>query len=257
MGSRRNPLGADGLGAPLTCGIPIGLLPSEAPPAGGGGAGPKPADPKAKEKDAAAAVEGMVSMTQERLNGLLAREKDQGQRGALSSAAEAAGFGSFDDLLRIVAEKQKQDLDAMSDLDRKKAETETARREALKLLEDAKDARFAAVALKILQAADAQDGPLAAAALLGGGFGLTPDSDEAAIEAAVGKLKDRAPGLFAPKTAPPATGDPGKPPAGAKPGGVGVPEQPGSQKTAQLERIQRRRPGVLPAGVHPYGSGPQ
>jgi hypothetical protein len=257
MGSRRNPLGVDGLGASsLTCGIPIGLLPSE--PAGGSAPPPgKPADPKAKEKDAAAAVEGMVSMTQERLNGLLAREKDQGQRGALSSAAEAAGFGSFDDLLRIVAEKQKQDLDAMSDLDRKKAETETARREVAQLLEDAKQARFAAVALKALQAADAQDGPIAAAALLGGGFGLTPDSDEAAIEAAVGKLKERAPGLFASKANPPAAGDPGKPPAGAKPGGAGVPEQPGSQKQSQLERIQRRRPGVLPAGVHTYGATPQ
>jgi hypothetical protein len=256
MGSRRYPFGVDGLGAPsLTCGVPIGLLPSEAPPAGAGAA--KPADPKAKEKDAAAAVEGMVSMTQERLNGLLAREKDQGQRGALSSAAEAAGFGSFDDLLRIVAEKQKQDLDAMSDLDRQKAETETARREAAKLLEDAREARFAAVALKALQAADAQDGPIAAAALLGGGFGLTADSDEAAIEAAVGKLKERAPGLFAPKAAPPAAGDPGKPPANAKPGGAGVPEQAGSQKQAQLERIQRRRPGVLPAGVHTYGASPQ
>lgn len=169
-----------------------------------------------------------------------AREKDQGRRSGLQEWAKGLGVDDPDvvaDGYRKYAEQQKA---TMSEADRARAEAEQDRAAAQRELAAAKQARFDAAAIKHLSAANAEDPAVLAPSLLA--LGVTVDSTDEEIQAAVGKLRERTPGAFTAKPAgTPGGGNPGGPPAGS-PGGTGSGQNASaeSESKAQLERVQNR-----------------
>lgn len=255
MGRRRTALGSL-TGGPLSCGIPIALLPEDG--TGGSpltGAPAAPAEPAA-EPAGSAEPPGSKTYTQAELNALIGREKSQSQRSALARFAAELGYEKPDELAAIVKRHREEEDARLSEAEKARAEAERERQAAVKDRADAKRELFETRAAKLLTKADAADVEVATAALLGSAFGLTPDSDEKELQAAVEKLKQRTPGLFgAPNPGSP-VGDPGTPAPGARPGGAGEKPVPGAQAKAMLERVQSRRPAAgAPQGLTFLGGG--
>lgn len=164
------------------------------------------------------------------------REKDQGKRSGLQEWAK--GLGADDPAVIAEAFKRytEQQAAQMTDAEKTKQDADQIKADAAQILQDAKQAKFDATAIKYLGLANAEDPELLAASLTR--LGVTVDSTEEEIKAAVAELKKRTPGAFAGKPGgTPAGGNPGKPPAGT-PGGKGDGKaEPGQQAREQRERI--------------------
>jgi hypothetical protein len=167
------------------------------------------------------------------------REKEQGKRSGLQDFLAQNGLGEIADPT-VVVDGYRKFMEAqqaqMTDAERLRSEAEQAKALATKALADAKQERFDAKAIRLLQQAGAEDAELLAATL--GRLGVTVDSDDEAIKAAVTELKKRSPGAFAGKAkGTPGTGNPGGPPAGS-PGGTGDGKAPvGQLAQSQIERM--------------------
>jgi hypothetical protein len=167
-----------------------------------------------------------------------AREKDHGRRSGIQEFLAQHGIEAADP--SVVVDGYRKFMEAqqaqMTDAERLRSEAEQAKALATKALADAKQERFDAKAIRFLQQAGAEDAELLAATL--GRLGVTVDSDDEAIKAAVQELKKRSPGAFAGKPkGTPGTGNPGGPPAGS-PGGSGDGKAPAGQLAqSQKERI--------------------
>lgn len=159
-----------------------------------------PADPPAPpagERTPVKSEDGSVTYTQEALQAKLAHEKGQGKRAAERAIAEALGFDpeNFDPAaVKAILDQQRAAEQAnMTEAERLKAEAEADREQARKdreaadrLLLDSKK-RTALIAAGV----DPKTVDVAAPALA-----IGKDDDDAAVEAAIATLKEKAPGLF-------------------------------------------------------------
>lgn len=224
--------------------------PAPAPAAGD----PSPAPQPPKPSPPATVT---VSMTQDELNALAAKEKDQGKRAgarqALEDFAKEHGFNNADDAKAFIAAARQAQQDALSEQERAQQQLEADRQKnEQERLEIAATRRTMAreQALTRLGAVDALDdqGQVSspnlqdALAILDRELRDTPDPEPADLAAAAGRVKLRFPALFgaAPQTAPPqlppAPG--GAPAAGQRPGGT-------TSKPGDLGREMLRRRGKI------------
>jgi hypothetical protein len=172
---------------------------------------------------------------------IAATEKTQGKNSALLEFAKGLGVEDPNIIAETFRRHQEQQAAQMSDAERAKSEAEKARAEAQQALTEAKQAKLDAIAIKQLSKAGAEAPEVMAAGLTR--FGVTLDSDEQAVAAAVEEMKKVMPGSFGPKATgtPAGAGNPGTPPAGTPQGGKTGTDGAGGQAKAQLERLQNRR----------------
>lgn len=200
------------------------------PPAGGTpDPTPKPGPPP---------VTAQVTMSQDDLNALAAREKDQGKRAgarqALEDFAAEHGFTTLDDAKTFIAAARQAQQDALTEeqkrqaaLDEREAQV-AAREQAAAAAQRDADRRSALVGLGAT-GADLAD----ALALLQ--TSLTDTSDAKAVEDAATALKARRPELFgtaAPAPTPPLPPAPGGAPAGNPPARQAPTGKPGDRGRA-------------------------
>lgn len=206
-------------------------------------------------------------LTQTRLGNMLAREKAEGGRAV---ARERFGVDKLEDLDALVAAgraAQRAALPADQQAQAELAEERRLRRvaeERTAAVQD--DARIS----DVLQRAGCTL-PSAAIAELRGSEGVAVGADAYSIQAAVDRLKVRAPALFAPAVPPPPAaaaaavppaGQPGHvPPAGTAPAPAGDPGAPpaaappapttgfGSRGRAEAERRGHLKPPAAPAAT--------
>jgi hypothetical protein len=188
----------------------------------------------------------VVSMTRERFSQevakIAAREKDQGGRKAITDLGTRLGVQSVEEIEQIVAAYRQQQ-------DAQLSEAERARVEATKLLEQAKAAHADAQQSKLearstaaLTRAGAIDPDLLVAALAK--LGVTADSSDEDLTAAVEQLKTQRTSQFARPGAPASAADPGRSPAGSPHAGESGSVQSAAERAkANVERIQQRRRG--------------
>ncbi|MFF6844648.1 hypothetical protein ACFY8X_38660 [Streptomyces tanashiensis] len=208
------------------------------PPAGGNpDPTPKPSPPP---------VTTTVTMSQDDLNALAAKEKDQGKRAgarqALEDFATEHGFTNVDDAKAFIAAARQAQQDALTeeqkrqaDLDRREAEVAAREQAASKAQRDA-DRRSALAGL------GATGDDLAdALALLQNS--LTDDSDAKALEDAAAALKTRRPELFGTPHTPatPLPPAPGGAPAGTPPPRQAPNGKPGDRGRAIAQARGHRR----------------
>lgn len=185
-------------------------------------------------------------MTKERFSQEVARiaakEKDQGARGAVAALAQKLGLQDPAEIEAIVGQYRQQQ-------DAQLSETEKARNEAAKLLEqakaahaDAQQAKLEARSTAALGKAGAIDPDLLVTALTK--LGVTADSSEEDLAAAVEQLKTQRSSQFARPGAPAAGSDPGRSPAGSPHAGEsGSVQSAEDQAKSIAERITQRRRG--------------
>ncbi|MFC4512203.1 hypothetical protein [Streptomyces ehimensis] len=181
-----------------------------------------------------------LTVRQDRLATMLAREKDQGGRAAVRALVERLGFSDSDALEQYLSVVRKAQQDKLSDTQYR--EVQFAEREkALAAREAAAEARErAAVRRSYLAEAGAKGQDLDDAMVL---LRVEDDADDAQLTDAVSQLAARRPELFA-RTAAHLPAVPA--PAGA-PASVPPPRSPGVSHTpgaAGLEMARRR--GLLP-----------
>lgn len=207
----------------------------DGPPAGGTPA-PKPGPPATPQ----------VTMSQDDLNALAAREKDQGKRAgarqALEDFAAEHGFTNVDDAKAFIAAARQAQQDALTEeqkraaeLDRREQELAARETAAARAQRDA-DRRSALVGLGATG-----DELTDALALLQAG--LADDADAAALTAAAEALKTRRPELFGiPQTtaAPQLPPAPGGAPAGGPPARQTGADKPGS-RGLEMARLRGHR----------------
>jgi F0F1-type ATP synthase epsilon subunit len=204
---------------------------------------PKPAPP----------VTPTVSMTQDELNALAAKEKDQGKRAgarqALEDFAKEHGFSNVDDAKAFIATARQAQQEALSEQERAQQQLEADRKRIEQQQAEIASTRRAMQreqALTRLGALDVLDdqGQVAAPnlqdalAILERELRDTPDAEPADVAAAAARVKQRHPALFgqapAPQSSllPPAPG--GAPATGQRPGGAT--HKPGDQGREMLRR---------------------
>jgi hypothetical protein len=206
------------------------------PPAGDPNPAPQPPKPGPP-------VTPTVSMTQDELTALAAKEKDQGKRAgarqALEDLAKEMGFTKPDDIKAFVDTARQAQQDALSEEEKRKQELEkreqaVAEREIAAIARERAASRRATLVGLGATGDDLED----AAALLR----VEDDADEQTVRDAAEKLKERRPELFGatptPQTnpLPPAPG--GAPATGQRPGGT-------SHKPGDAGREMLRRRGKL------------
>ncbi|GEM_PF-6318760 len=180
-----------------------------------------------------------VTLTQEQVNRIVAREK---------AAAERNAKKQFDEWL--AAQKSEQDKAAMDDAARAKTEAEEARAEAARIKEDAARERLTAKIERKLAAAGVGAGlePEAAEKAIARAVRLVNvdlDADDDTITAEIDTLKADVPGLFTP-TGHTGAGAAGGPPApssvtgGGKPGNGTTPQR-GIEAGRELARKEREQ----------------
>lgn len=181
------------------------------------GAGPVPAPPAAR------------TFTQEEVNAIAAREKDQGAasaQAALAAKLTAAGITDLDAAIALAAQSRTADdarkIDAERDRDAAIARADAAESKAAATAAELRTTQITAA----LTAAGASAPAVAARAII-----VPEGADPAAITAAVDALKGEAPGLFTAGVVAPHS-DGGTPPA---PGGSGQ-----AAGTAGLSEAERR-----------------
>lgn len=171
---------------------------------------------------------------------IASKEKEQGERTALQRWAQQLGV--TDGNVEVVAEAYRrhseQQAAAMSEADRAKADREKDRADAARALEEAKQARFEALAIKHLSKANAEAPEIMAASLAR--FGVDLDADEDAISKAVEEMKKVLPGSFGGKASGTPQAGPGKPPASTPQGRSTGEDKKGAQAAAHLERRANR-----------------
>ncbi|MCX5206762.1 hypothetical protein OG897_35825 [Streptomyces sp. NBC_00237] len=186
--------------------------------------------------------EHTVTLTQAKLNTLLAREKDQGGRAALRTLADKLGFPSTTDLTEYVTGQRQAEQEQLTESQRREQllverEKTAVAREAQALSRERDAARRALLAGVGALGRDLDD----AVALLR----VSDDADETAVGEAVADLKSRRPELFGPA-------QPGSPVLPAAPGGAPAsvpPARPGAvdRKPGAAGVEMARRRGLLPA----------
>lgn len=206
-----------------------------------GAPGNPPAAPPASDP-------ALVQMPQDRLNSMMAKEKDEGRRSALRAIAEAAGLDPDSVDLSSVGNMLKQAQEAsraqMSEVERREADAKAAQERAAQT-EAAAKARATAAAMEIaLVRLGAQpDGLPDTAAILRNDLATVTDPTDEQIREYAEKLKTRRPQDFgvqapaSPGTLPPA---PSGTPAGGPP-----PRGSGGTKTGDRGREMARRRGHL------------
>ena len=177
------------------------------------------------------------TFTQEDLDRIAAKEKDQGKRAgakeALEKFAADHGFSNVDDAAAFIAAarqaedaKKSEEQKRQEELDRR--EREIADRESAALARE-RNANRRAVLVGLGATGDDLDD---AAALLR----LPDDADDTAVAEAAAKLKERRPELFGVKPADPAPGHlppaPGGAPAGGPPARQAAAGKPGDRGRA-------------------------
>lgn len=189
---------------------------------------PKPADPPKPTPP----PEPTVTMSQDELNALAAKEKDQGKRAgaraALEEFAAEHGFTTLGDAKVFIAAARKAQEDALSE--QEKRERELADREArAEAREQAALARERAAARRaVLAGLGATGDDLEDAAAL---LRVNEDADETTIADTAAKLKERRPELFGATTTAPGTVLPPAP-SGAPAGGPS-PRTPAAKTSAK------------------------
>lgn len=153
-----------------------------------------------------AGTPAVKTFTQEELNAIAAREKDQGRVAALREASEKLGGLSIDDAAKLVEAARAADEANKTEAQRALDAANAEKAEAAKIKADAAADRHAARLERLLGKAGAVDVEIAARAL-----DVALGADEAAVTAAIDALKAKVPGLFGTATPPPDT-DPGKQP---------------------------------------------
>lgn len=148
-------------------------------------------------------------LTQEQVNQIAAREKDQGRVAALREVSEMLGGMRVEDAAELVKAAKAADDANKTQAQRDAEAAATARAEAEAERKAAAEDRHAARLERALTAAGAVDVEVATAAIKVG-----VDADADAIKTAVDALKQRVPGLFGTPTSPPS--DPGTPPPSQK-----------------------------------------
>lgn len=200
---------------------------------------PAPVDPP---KPAPPAVP-TVSMTQEELTALAAKEKSQGERAgarkALEKFAADHGFNSVEDAEAFIAAARQAQQDALSEEEKRRQELEQ-REQALAQREAEAIARErAAIRKSALLGLGATGDDLAdALAILERDLAATPDADETTVTAAAEALKARRPALFATTPAPQTSLPPA--PGGAPAGGSPRPQATKDDVKARAEARARQ-----------------
>jgi len=188
------------------------------------------------------------TFTQEDLNRVAAREKDEGKRSAERAILAALGVDDLDSAKKILADKQAADEAKLSEVDKRekaatKAQTEAAEAKATatKMTLDAKVER--AILEKLL--GEEQVKALSAAATLRRLIEVTPDADDKAISDAVTELATTMPHLF--QVVPPSNdGGNGRPPV--KPS---TPPPPGPPRSSSSSSGSRDEVTTLLHARHP------
>lgn len=209
------------------------------PPAGepGTGTAPKPGPP----------APSTVSMTQDELTALAAKEKSQGERAgarkALEKFAADHGFTTVEDAETFIAAARKAQQDALSEEERRRQELdqreqELAAKEAAAAVRERAAIRKAALLSLGATGTDLED----ALALLERDLRDTPDADETAVQAAAEALKARREYLFG-ATAPAPTPNSMPPAPGGAPAGGPPPRQTPAGKPGDRGREMARLRG--------------
>jgi hypothetical protein len=148
--------------------------------------------------------------TQDEVNALAAREKDQGRVAGLREASEKLGGRTIDDAAVLIAAAVAADEANKTEAQRELAAAATAKSAAEQDRAEAAKDRHTARLERILGKAGASDVEIVARAL-----DVAVGADDATVTAAVEALKAKVPGMFVAVVPPPNT-DPGKqpPPAG-------------------------------------------
>lgn len=211
--------------------------------ADGGDPTPPPAPTATEPPKPAPPAIPTVSMTQDELNALAAKEKSQGERAgarkALEKFAADNGFTTVEDAQAFIEAARNAQQAALSEEERRRQELEQ-REQALAQREAAAIARErAAIRKAALGGLGAHGDDLAdALAILERDLAATPDADEATVTAAAEALKERRPALFGATPAHQTT----LPPApGGAPAGGGTPRQPATKDDVKARAEARAR----------------
>ncbi|MHA7956298.1 hypothetical protein ACX9I7_00880 [Streptomyces sp. L500] len=194
-------------------------------------------DPPSGANDPSTGVE--LTMSQERLATLMAREKDQGARTAVRALVDRLGFpdtAALEQYVNVARKAQADDLSESQRRDLQLAQREEAvnAREAAAVARERAAVRRAHLAQAGATGADLDD---ALALLL-----VADEADDEQLAEAVQQLTSRRPELFAASAGPRMTPAPGGAPASVPPPRSHTPARsPGS---AGLEMARRR--GLLP-----------
>lgn len=185
------------------------------------------------------------TFTQDEVTSLAAKEKAQGERAgarrALEEFAAENGFKNADDAKTFIETARQAQQDAMSEQEKReqalaKREQELAAREAAAVARERSANRRAVLVGLGATGDDLED----AAALLR----VDDDADDATVQDAAAKLKDRRPELFGATPAAPPTSPPPAP-GGAPAGGSPPRQNPAKPGERGLEMLRRR--GKIPA----------
>jgi hypothetical protein len=210
-------------------------------------AAPTPANMPGAQAGGPATAPG--TFTQDEVNALAAKEKDQGRRAgardALKEFAEKNGFSSIDDAAAFIAAGRQAQQDALSEQERQQQQLAQDRKavdEERAQLATERRTLLREQALTRLGALDSDDAPNLqdALAMLDRDLREEPDADAAAVTAKAEALKKRRPELFGATPTAPA---PAMPPA---PGGApaGGPPQRTPSKAMDAVREDARRMAI-------------
>ncbi|MDX3232879.1 DUF4355 domain-containing protein [Streptomyces sp. ME19-01-6] len=208
------------------------------------GGDPNPATPPAADPPKPGPPPGRT-FTQDEVASMAAKEKAQGERAgarrALEEFAAEHGFTNVDDAKAFIEEARKAREAQMSEQEKReqglaKREQELAAREAAAIARERNANRRAVLVGLGATGDDLED----AAALLR----VADDADDATVQEAAAKLKERRPELFGVTSAAPPTSPPPAP-GGAPAGGLPPRQNPAKPGERGLEMLRRR--GKIPA----------
>jgi signal recognition particle GTPase len=154
--------------------------------------------------------------SQDDVNRIMTKEKDQGKRSGRREVLDSLGFESFEEAQAFKKLLQEADAAKLSEADRAKKEAEAEKAAAAQERLEAKRDRFAAKLERQLTTAGVQPELVGKVTRL---IESDVDSTDEEITAAVAELKATMPQLFTPAQQEPKlpTGDPGRATGGKKP----------------------------------------
>lgn len=136
---------------------------------------------------------GGKSFTQEEVNAIAAREKEQGKRSGVQGLLKLFGLSNEDELKEFAKRVKDQEDAKLSEADRKAKEAEAAKAEAERYKREAETTLLTARKVEALQEAGLT---LAAARRVADLVKIQSGDDDAAVKAAVDGLKKDMPALF-------------------------------------------------------------
>ena len=197
---------------------------------------PPPTDPPAGDPADPPAGSDEAKFTQADLDKHIATARAQAKRAAAKELEDQFGM-SASEARAVIAAKQKADEDAMTEIDKLKAEAATARAEADKALTAARTLEFTSKLERKLAASGVPEGALARAVRM---VDLAHDADDEAIDAEIAVVKEQVPGLFEqPATGTPAPRAPSGVTNGARPPAGGQSAKTSLDKGAELYAATR------------------